>query len=72
MNQVIPDTQYQVGESLAATAEVQNCCSTSSTTTTEKFLDLLRTAKSDQQLDQAVLVETGYHVTEVKAVTTAL
>lgn len=73
MNQVIPDTQYQVGESLAATTEVQNCCSTSSTTTTEEFLDLLRTAKSDQQLvfqlDQAVLVETGYHVTEVKAVT---
>lgn len=73
MNQVIPDTQYKVGEPLAATTEVQNCCSTSSTTTTKEFLDLLRTAKPDQQLvfqlDQAPLVAAGYHVTEVKAVT---
>jgi Family of unknown function (DUF6428) len=73
MNQAILDIRDQVGEPLAATAEGQDCCSTSSTTTTEEFLDLLRAAKPDQQLvfqlDQAVLVETGYHVTEVKAVT---
>jgi Family of unknown function (DUF6428) len=73
MNQAILDIRDQVREPLAATAEVQDCCSTSSTTSTRAFLDRLRGAKPDQQvvfqLDQAVLVETGSHVTEVKAVT---
>jgi hypothetical protein len=70
MNKAILDIRDQVGEPLAATAEGQDCCSTSST---GAFLDRLRGAKPDQQvvfqLDQAVLVETGYHVTEVKVVT---
>jgi hypothetical protein len=73
MNQAILDIRDQVGEPLAATVQGQDCCSTSSTTSIRTFLDRLRGAKPDQQvvfqLDQAVLVETGYHVTEVRAVT---
>src|SRR5258707_5533164 len=68
MNQAILDIRDQVREPLAAMAEGQDCCSTSSTTSTRTFLDRLRGAKPDQRLvfhlDQAVLVETGYHGTE--------
>lgn len=73
MNQAILDIRDQLGKPLGATAEGQDCCSKNSTTSTQAFLDRLRGAKPDQQLvfqlDQTVLVETGYHVTEVKAVT---
>ena len=72
-NQAVLEIRDQVGEPLAARAEGQDCCSTSKTTSTRVFLDRLRGAKPDQQvvfqLDQAVLVGAGYHVTEVKAVT---
>jgi hypothetical protein len=73
MNQAILDIADQVGEPLAATAEGQDCCSASRTTSTRAFLDRLRAARPDQQLvfqlDRALLVEAGYHVTEIKAVT---
>lgn len=73
MNQTILDIRDQVGEPVDAAAEGQDRCSTSNKTSTGAFLDRLRRAKADQQvvfqLDQKVLVETGYHVTEVKAVT---
>ena len=73
MNQAILDIAGQVGEPLAAKAEGQVCCSASTTTSTRAFLDRLRAARPDQQLvfqlGRAPLVEAGYHVTEVKAVT---
>jgi len=73
MNQAILDIAGQVGEPLAAKAEGQACCSASTTTSTRAFLDRLRAARPDQQLvfqlGRAPLVEAGYHVTEVKAVT---
>ena len=73
MSQAILDIADQVGEPLAAAAEGHDGCGASTTTGTRAFLDRLRTARPDQQLvfqlDRAPLVEAGYHVTEVKAVT---
>jgi hypothetical protein len=73
MNQIVPDTRDPIGEPYPATVEGQDRCSTNSTTSTRAFLNILRAAKSDQQLvfqlDEAPLVAAGYHVTEVKAVT---
>ena len=72
MNQIVLDIRDRVGEPYAATPDDQDCCSTSRTTSTGAFLDILRAAKPDQrlvfQLDEAPLVAAGYHVTEVKAV----
>jgi hypothetical protein len=40
MNQIVPDIRDRVGEPYAATAEGQDCCSTSSTTITQAFLEI--------------------------------
>jgi hypothetical protein len=73
MNQTVSDIRDRIEEPYPATADGHDRCSTSSTTTTRTFLDILRAAKSYQQLvfqlDEAPLVAAGYHVTEVKAVT---
>jgi len=45
MNQTVPDIRDRVGEPYAATADGQDRCSTSSTTSTQAFLDILRAAK---------------------------
>jgi hypothetical protein len=50
-------------EPYPATVEGQDCCSTSSTTSTRAFLEILRATKPDQRLvfrlDEAPLVAAG-------------
>jgi hypothetical protein len=71
MNQTVAD--IRIGDPYDTAAENQGSRSNRCTTTTQAFLDLLHTARPDQQLvfqlDQALLVAAGYHVTELKAVT---
>jgi hypothetical protein len=73
MNQIIPNVPVRIGAPDAAMTEGQDRCSSSTTTTTRAFLDILRAARPEQQLvfqlDEAPLVGAGYHVTELKAVT---
>jgi SHS2 domain-containing protein len=70
MNQTIE--QDNVADQLSVVTAEATCC-TASSTTTGQFLKKLRDAKPDQQivfqLGGTLLVEPGYHVTEVKAVT---
>ena len=73
MNQIVLDIRDRVEEPYAAADEGQDRRSTSRTTSSRSFLEILRAARPDQQLvfqlDEAPLVAAGYHVTELKTVT---